>query len=132
MALQYASSLSALLGAGLVAVNVKEEGPENHAAAIQELAEWMPRDLSARCDFAELRLGKHPADEIVSFAAGSEVDLIVLGAQHRTFFDRTVIGTTTEQVTRNARCPVLTITTALSPQEADREAEELARAAGLA
>jgi nucleotide-binding universal stress UspA family protein len=132
MALQYASSLSRLFGADLIAVNVKEDAPENHEVAVQELAAWLPEDLSARCECAELRLGKHPADEILKFADGSGVDLIVLGAQHRTFFDRTVIGTTTEQVTRNARCPVLTVTTALSPQEADREAEELARATGLA
>jgi nucleotide-binding universal stress UspA family protein len=35
--------------------------------------------------------------------------MIVLGAQHRRFFDSTVIGTTTVRVTRHAPCPVLTV-----------------------
>ncbi|MBI3949989.1 MAG: universal stress protein [Acidobacteria bacterium] len=43
--------------------------------------------------------------------------MIVLGAQHKRFFDSTIIGTTTVRVTRHAPCPVMTIISkAVSPE----------------
>ena len=44
-------------------------------------------------------------DETVRKAAS----LMVIGAQHKWFSDATVIGTTTERITRFAKCPVLTV-----------------------
>jgi nucleotide-binding universal stress UspA family protein len=49
------------------------------------------------------------AESVLAAAAELEADLIVLGAQHRFFYDATVVGTTTERITRFARCPVLTV-----------------------
>jgi nucleotide-binding universal stress UspA family protein len=49
------------------------------------------------------------AESVLMTAADLEADLIVLGAQHKFFHDATVIGTTTQRITRFARCPVLTV-----------------------
>lgn len=49
------------------------------------------------------------AESVLATAAEVDADLIVLGAQHRFFHDATVVGTTTERITRFARCPVLTV-----------------------
>lgn len=49
------------------------------------------------------------ADGVLKAADASEVDLIVIGAQHTRFSDATVIGTTTERITRFAKQPVLTV-----------------------
>ena len=47
----------------------------------------------------------HLADAINN----DNVDLVVVGAQHRRFVDSTVLGVTTVRVTRHATCPVLVI-----------------------
>jgi nucleotide-binding universal stress UspA family protein len=37
-------------------------------------------------------------------------DLLVIGAEHRLIFDKTVIGTTAAQLLRHAPCAVLAVT----------------------
>jgi len=49
------------------------------------------------------------AEGVLKMADASEIDLIVIGAQHTRFSDATVIGTTTERITRFAKQPVLTV-----------------------
>jgi len=49
------------------------------------------------------------AEGVLKAAEAAQVDLIVLGAQHTRFSDATVIGTTTERITRFAKQPVLTV-----------------------
>jgi len=55
------------------------------------------------------RDGSDPAERILKIAGDYEADLIVIGAQHTRFSDATVIGTTTERITRFAKQPVLTV-----------------------
>ena len=50
-----------------------------------------------------------PAQRTLEAATEWNADLIVVGAQHRFFSDATVIGTTTQRITRFARIPVLTV-----------------------
>ena len=47
--------------------------------------------------------------EIVTAAAGTNADLIVIGVHGRNALDLTLFGSTTNQVVRRASCPVLTI-----------------------
>ena len=58
---------------------------------------------------AEERDSGDPAARILEIADKISADLIVLGAQHTRFSDATVIGTTTERITRFAKQPVLTV-----------------------
>jgi len=47
--------------------------------------------------------------DMSEIADESGADLLAIGAQHRRFSDASIIGTTSERLTRFARCPVLTI-----------------------
>jgi nucleotide-binding universal stress UspA family protein len=73
------------------------------------LAEAVPAAASAYCR-AETRLvrGK-PWQEILRTAAERQADLIVMGVQGRSAADLMLFGSTTQQVLREAVCPVLTL-----------------------
>ncbi len=58
-------------------------------------------------DLANLTREGDAATEIIRTAQEIGVDLIVLGASHKRFFDATVLGSTTVRVTRHASFPVL-------------------------
>ena len=73
------------------------------------LKEAVPAPVSTYCHVdTELRHGK-PATEILRLAAERDSDLIVIGVRGRGAADLTVFGSTTQQVVRQASCPVLTI-----------------------
>ena len=57
---------------------------------------------------AEKAIGE-PAAEIVSFARGRGVDLLVLGTHGRTGLEHALMGSIAERVVRRAHCPVLTV-----------------------
>lgn len=50
-----------------------------------------------------------PAEEIVRYAAGHGIDLIVLGTHGRTGLSRALLGSVAERVIRTAPCPVLAV-----------------------
>ena len=50
-----------------------------------------------------------PYREILTLADDREADLIVMGVRGRNPIDLALFGSTTNQVVRRARCPVLTI-----------------------
>lgn len=130
--LEHAAAFAEAFGAELVVVNVIEQGAqEQHSAAVEQLRAWVPKDISDRCEYKELVLHGHPAEETIEFARRIQADLIVVGAQHRRFSDTTVIGTTTERITRHAFCPVLTVpgkvTSSTADRRSDRAADEASR-----
>ena len=55
-----------------------------------------------------VNIGK-PAEKIVSAAAELEADMIVMGTHGGEVFIHALIGSVTDQVVRNAFCPVMTI-----------------------
>jgi nucleotide-binding universal stress UspA family protein len=85
---------------------------------MQELAEQAERHLEDWRHDAETILGGpvqgekavgEPAAEIVSFAKGRAVDLLVLGTHGRTGIEHALMGSIAERVVRRAHCPVLTV-----------------------
>jgi nucleotide-binding universal stress UspA family protein len=80
----------------------------DHAAA---LATAFSADLviAGQSQYKELVLTGRPAETIIEFAHTVGADLLVIGAQHRRFFDDTVIGTTSERLIRHSSTPVLTV-----------------------
>jgi nucleotide-binding universal stress UspA family protein len=85
---------------------------------MQELAEQAERHLEDWRHDAETILGApvqgekavgEPAAEIVSFAKGRGVDLLVLGTHGRTGIEHALMGSIAERVVRRAHCPVLTV-----------------------
>lgn len=61
------------------------------------------------------RVGR-PALEIVRFADEQSAGLIVMGTHGWTGFKHIIMGSTAENVLRNANCPVLTVRTQQSPE----------------
>jgi nucleotide-binding universal stress UspA family protein len=51
----------------------------------------------------------HPADEIVRYAAGHAIDLVVMGTHGRTGVSRLLLGSVAERVLCTAPCPVLVV-----------------------
>jgi len=79
--------------------------------AQKHLEEWRAdaeRLVGAPRVSAERAVGE-PAAEIVSFASGRGVDLLVLGTHGRTGIEHALMGSIAERVVRRAHCPVLTV-----------------------
>jgi nucleotide-binding universal stress UspA family protein len=110
-ALTHAAELAEAFDAELLIVYVAEGmHPSRMAEVEQAFAQWVEPQVQLRCSYERLMTEESdPAERILAIAEQSDADLLVLGAQHRRFQDTTVIGTTTERITRFARCPVLTV-----------------------
>ena len=123
-ALQTAVPLAEQSNARLILLNVVEPNP--YATGMEGAVLVMPNeDLveTARKQlggiakrFVPKSLASTPlvtcgraADEIVKTAEEKGVDLIVLSAHGRTGLERLLMGSTAEQVVRQARCPVLIV-----------------------
>jgi len=59
--------------------------------------------------FARVVTHGDAAERVLNTASGMHGGLLVIGAQHRRFSDASVIGTTTDRITRFAKIPVLTV-----------------------
>ena len=53
--------------------------------------------------------GNRPASELLRIAKERDVDLIVTGTQSKWGVERLILGSTAEQIIRNAQCTVLTV-----------------------
>lgn len=110
-ALNHACALAAAFDAELVVVYVAE-GIQPPLLPEVEAAFSLWVDPAVRCHAAYrpcLVSEGNPAERVLAVARDASADLIVVGAQHKFFSDATVIGTTTQRITRFARCPVLTV-----------------------
>lgn len=110
-ALEYAGALAQAFEAELTVMYVAE-GIEPPLVPELETAfrMWLDPQVRDRSRFKHILVRNgDPAARVLSAAAELQADLIVVGAQHKFFSDATVIGTTTQRITRFATCPVLTI-----------------------
>ncbi|MGB9606566.1 MAG: universal stress protein, partial [Bryobacteraceae bacterium] len=116
-ALEHAAAMARCLGATLTLVHV-DEGSQ--PGRIDDLCAWVPDEQRRHCRIREIVRRGEASREIVAQATEEGCDLLVIGAQHRRFFDSTVIGSTTVRVVRHAPCPVLTVVA----REAGRSKEQ--------
>lgn len=109
--LEYASSLAACLGAELWVLHVIESltSPPSDEEEVDRLCQWVSPDVRTRCRIQEIVARGDAAEQIITTASSIDCNLIVMAAQHRRFFNTTVLGTTTVRVNRHAPCPVLTV-----------------------
>lgn len=129
--LHHASVLAEAFDAELVVVYVAEaietpKLPEVEAA----FSLWVDPAVRERVRYRLTVVGDgDPAECVLTTSADVDADLIVLGAQHKFFSDATVIGATTQRITRFARCPVLTVVRkAQTEMEIEHHQEELVHA----
>ncbi len=105
-ALARAVEMARCLDAALTLLHVHEPKAED---GIADLCAWVPPALRTQCRIKEIERRGEAAREIVAEAVEGGCDLLVIGAEHRRFFDSTVIGSTSARVVRHAPCPVLTV-----------------------
>jgi nucleotide-binding universal stress UspA family protein len=124
-ALTYAAGVAATFHAELVVTYVVESG-ENPLLSHEgkELASWIAPAVGERIKYREIIAHGDAAIRVLETAAEVDADLMVIGSQHKFFSDTTVIGTTTERVTRFARIPVITVPFRLASEGQDRNKRE--------
>jgi universal stress protein A len=126
-ALAYARSVAGRYGASLHLLHVAEDPyrafysaevfvPEVEGLREEILADTekrlkdrlQPADITELHATAESIIGM-PAASIVEYAAGRDIDLIVMGTHGRGGMAHLLMGSVAERVVRTAPCPVLTV-----------------------
>jgi nucleotide-binding universal stress UspA family protein len=109
LALSHAVDVASVFDSEIVLVHVVEDRTGSGSGHAEQLEAWIPSEVARRMKSRKLVLKGDPAEEVIDLARKESADLIVVGAQHKRFSDATVVGVTTERITRHAACPVLTV-----------------------
>jgi len=89
--------------------NVAEYHLYREKEAAAELAKMIPPSVRDWCTPSTHLVHGKPYEQILEIAGDRAVDLVVIGVHGRGTLDVALFGSTTNQVIRAARCPVLTI-----------------------
>lgn len=125
IAVRYATALAEAFGASLHVLHVATDParylPVEAFAALPDLRVQLEADCLKRLDGVLanadtrkvpvqrlLRLGE-PFVEIINYARGNAIDLIVMGTHGRGPVKHLLLGSVAEKVVRKAPCPVLTV-----------------------
>jgi nucleotide-binding universal stress UspA family protein len=134
-AARHAASLAEKSGGLLVLLNVLEAPPYGRLAypefamppdpvpheerVRRAFSTAVPKEVLGCVGREERIVWGRPASEILRLAHEERADLIVMGVQGRGAVDLALFGSTTHEVVRHARCPVLTVR--LARPEANQE-----------
>lgn len=99
---------------GILAPELADHVPETVRFALETEGRTVMKEIESLARAADVEFVASvtegvPSDEIVSYAADHDVDLVSMGTHGRTGIDRVLIGSTTERVLRNAPSPVLSV-----------------------
>lgn len=110
-ALEHAAAVAEMTGAELRVTHVLEDASQTPDAekARQILCDWVPAPLRDRCTLHEVVRQGQAAEQIIMEARDSRADLLVVGAQRRSFLGSLFFGSTTESVIRGSSAPVLSV-----------------------
>jgi nucleotide-binding universal stress UspA family protein len=89
--------------------NVAEYHIYREKEAAEKLDKMIPTSARDWCTPSTHLVHGKPYEQVLGLAGDRGVDLIVIGVHGRGTFDVALFGSTTNQVIRAARCPVLTI-----------------------
>ena len=89
-------------------LNNLRSGVTLHLPSVAELAKMVPSSVRDWCTPSTHLVHGKPYEQILGMAGDRDVDLIVIGVHGRSALDVALFGSTTNQVIRGARCPVLT------------------------
>jgi nucleotide-binding universal stress UspA family protein len=110
VALEQASAIAESFGAQLVVMHVCEGGEPRLFSDVQkQFGMWVEPLVRANTRYKEVVVHGDAAARVLDVADQIDADLLVIGAQHKRFADATVIGTTTERITRFSRHAVMTV-----------------------
>jgi nucleotide-binding universal stress UspA family protein len=79
------------------------------SVAREQLRTAIPADARNWCDVSERIVPGRAHQEVLRVAVEESADLIVMGARLHGLFARTILGSTSHRVVREASCPVLTV-----------------------
>ena len=113
---ELASGVAAALGAELSVLQAVEDKALHDGGTHRRLCQWVSEDVRTRCRVSEVVLKGDAAEQIILFARREKIDLIVLGAEHRSFLESSTLGRTTERVLRHGPSSIL-----LVPHDASRK-----------
>jgi nucleotide-binding universal stress UspA family protein len=107
----HACALAQAFDAELVVMHVAEKIDDEHVQPVETaFSQWVDPQVQKHCSYKRvIATGEDAAEIVLAAAQQMNIDLTVIGAQHKMFSEATVIGTTTERITRFARCPVMTV-----------------------
>lgn len=116
-ALRYAIPIAQKFSARIHLVHVlpdpgkatKDELTRLRLTALKRLGETAAQLMPPRLHTENAVLTGKPADEILSLAAKNAIDLIVLTTNGRSGLKRALVGSTAEQIMRQALCPVMSV-----------------------
>lgn len=120
-ALESACGLAGAFDAQLMVVNVVEKDEIATSSVESQFSRWVDPLVRRQTRYEQIVLTGDAAERVLEVADQVRADLIVVGAQHKFFSDATVVGATTERITRFARQPVLTIVRAAAAHEKKNE-----------
>lgn len=112
---ELATELAVASGAAIVYLNIAWEGDNYEYAKRRVVERELPRlkkycPTNQRVPFShEIKMSALVGQSIVDFANENNIDLIVLSTHGRTGLSRLIMGSVTEFVVRNSRCPVMTV-----------------------
>ena len=92
-----------------VALTLAQINAEEEADAAARLQALVPGSVRPFCTVTTMVTHGHGWTDIVRLAIESDTDLVVLGAHGHGAVERTLFGSTTHRVLRDAPCPVLTV-----------------------
>lgn len=107
--LEQAAIVAEAFGAQLIVMHVLEGEPPVLSHVDEEFAAWVDPLVQNRTRYDHIFAHGNAAARVVETAELIGASLIVVGAEHKWLVDRTVIGTSTGQIIRNATRPVLTV-----------------------
>lgn len=116
--IQTASGIAVALGAELGVLQAIDDGIAEEEVTRQILCERVPESIRRHCRVSEVVLKGDPAEQIILFARREKTDLIVLGAEPRSFLEFSILGRTTERVLRHGPSSVLLLPLAATRAEA--------------
>lgn len=86
-----------------------------------QLQEMLPEDCRNWCTPITALLKGIPYEELIAYAQDNEIDVMVLGIHGHNFFDKFLVGSTTDRVISRTTCPVLTVRKLAEPGEVVEE-----------
>lgn len=119
-AVVHGSAIAARFDATLHALSVIPEGPYGSLEGERALAK-LEDDAERAVERVESEVAPKgvsvvtavwrgvPDEEILAYADGNDVDMIVMGTHGREGIDRMLVGSVTETIVRNAEVPVVTV-----------------------
>jgi nucleotide-binding universal stress UspA family protein len=124
-ALDHALALAQEAGGELTVLHVSptvaDERGFLNSEAWGRLASAVPSEAADWCELRHLLSSGNVGDEILRVAAQAQVDLIVMGVHGRNALDVLLFGSTTQEIVRRARCPVMTLSGAPATAEGRKE-----------